>query len=103
MNNNHRISHFRVIKNTNKKELKEALKAITAGRANPQEFSMFGDTHHIRTSGLEMEAKGGVTVVCDESTGESAIAVCGLKEHFCRRKGRDIATGRLMKKLTTSH
>lgn len=97
MTNNPRISHFRIIKNTSKKELKQAMKAIISGAANPAELPMFADNYHIRVSGIEIEPKGGVTVVCDEATNTTAMAVCGLKEHFCRRKGREIATGRLSK------
>jgi len=97
MTNNPDITHFRIVKKSNKKELKHAMKSIISGAASPTDFPMFADTHHIRTSGLEIEAKGGVTIVSDDITKESAIAVCGLKEHFCRRKGRDIAIGRLNK------
>ena len=45
-------------------------------------------------SGLELHAKGGITVV--ETEVGVGVAVCSLKDHYCKRKGRELALERVI-------
>lgn len=91
------INHFRIVKDSNKKEIKEAMKRLQTSEKDPEDFKIFVSTHQIRVNKIPVEATGGVTTCTSRSKSHKSFALCGMREHYCRKIGRRIAEGRFEK------
>lgn len=92
------VTHYRFKNSTPYSKVKKVLKEIQKGNHDLESFSdALLDNFSIRVAGVDPAPKGGVTIVKNMDTGDTAIAICGAKEHFCRRTGRLTATERLQK------
>ncbi len=99
------IQHYRVLadgtKSQVRKEIKKAEAALANGEEIPKDLRFVKSVKEVRENKAKLSPYGGITVARVEEVGghSGAWAICGMKENFRRKAGRNIAEGRLKKML----